>query len=639
MPSSKEHSEAWPHLLSRMDAFYAEASDRLLLAARSLDAAAGICVGLLDPVSNIMANAICTSDDPDHLEASAGAVVDKKRQEELGRRSIEGLVAFLLYFFPYMAHWEAVRYLHLAAARLVVADRGMTARFSLDSVMAAPAFEEALTIAAEIAKHPKPKQLSNVWMSLSSRPHQVLTLLQPQSPRQNLDSLKTFLEDPAVPHLATPWDLAASRLLHHSNGMITNNMPYQHIARSLRMVLLDTIHSYYLKALAILPRNDLRSRLHRSLLRAGNCYGPLDPVSNIILNTLWYNANFPAPESVTPVLDVIGPNSLTRLVSRSFYGLVSFLQTRYHDLSEHRIVQCLVATSGRLSVADPKLLTSSGAKASEADEQRHYQHCLESMPGLYDDAIRKMEQGSPCADVQEAYAAATTAAWHPNPEDQAKFLASWEEGAFPRHPISAGDVQHWSSILSEKAKPLAPEYIRKPCYPARAGRARSMNLQRRISRKVKDALDKRLLHDGKPAFDLHIICCVNEDAFAPYKYRYSHVNFLATERGPVSDSDVMSYPVLFFAEFDNEDKGGAFLCQVHEPTPFAAEHVRCLYCEAEGVKVVHPTSLKFHGGGSELEEVIRGKHDLSNDVLICKNEHAVQILYAVEEDFMYVDVR
>ncbi|TVU26743.1 hypothetical protein EJB05_29303, partial [Eragrostis curvula] len=650
MTSGKEQSEARSRLLSRMDAFYTEASDRLLVAARSVDAA-GICVGLLDPVSNITANAICTSD-----EKVAGAVVDEKRQEELGRRSLEGLVAFLLYFFPYMAHWEALRYLHLAdadllaAARLIVTDRGMTARFCVTSSAAAPAFEEALTIAADIAKHPEPKQLAHVWMQLSSRLHQVLALLQP--PDQNLDTLKTLLEEPAVPDLATPWDIAASRQRHHSDNIITNNISYQH-TRSLRMVLLDAIHGYYLKALAILPRGELRSRLHRSLLRAGNCYGPLDPVSNIIINTLWYDANFPAAESVTPVLDVIGPNSLTRLVSRSFYGLVSFLQTRYHDLPEHRIVQCLVAASGWLSIADPKLLTS-GAGASEAGEQQHYQHCLKSMSGLYDDAIRKMEKGSPCSDVEEAYAAAATAAWHPNPEEQAKFLASWEEGAFPRHPITAGDVQHWSSVLSEKAKPQPPERIRNPCYPARAGRARSMNLQRRISKKVKDALDRHLLHDGKPAFDLHIICCVNENvcgpefcadvdplAFAPCKYRYSHVNFLATERGPTSDSNVITAnPVLFFAEFDNEDEDGAplFLCQVHEPTPFA-EHVRCLYCEAEGVKVVHPPSLKFHGGGTELEEVIRGKHEhLSGGFLICKNEYAVQMLYAVEEDFMYVDV-
>ena len=68
------------------------------------------------------------------------------------------------------------------------------------------------------------------------------------------------------------------------------------------------------------------------------------------------------------------------------------------------------------------------------------------------------------------------------------------------------------------------------------------------------------------------------------------------------------------------------------------EHVRCLYCEATGARVVHPALEKFHGGGSEFEKMIRGEHSLNNDFLICKNEFAVQRLCSVEEDFMYIDV-
>jgi hypothetical protein len=83
-------------------------------------------------------------------------------------------------------------------------------------------------------------------------------------------------------------------------------------------------------------------RLHRSLLRSGHCYGPVGTVSNIILNTIWYDVNFPAAAENNPVLDVIGPDSLTRLESRSFYGHLSFLQTRYHNLSEHQMHACLL---------------------------------------------------------------------------------------------------------------------------------------------------------------------------------------------------------------------------------------------------------------------------------------------------------
>ncbi|CAN6380682.1 unnamed protein product [Urochloa humidicola] len=685
MPSRKEHAEASSRLLSKIGSLYAEARGRL--AARGGPAAlsrfldAGVCIGLLDPISNIMVNTICAADHwPDHGGGKAAGAVADGNLGEMGQRSLRGLIAFLIYFFPYLAEWEAVRYLLLAdadllaAARLIVADRGMMAVFSLNSPASAPAFEAALTLAAQVAKHPEPKHLLHAWMSLSTRLHQTMYLLSKvrnlsPPPRQNIYTLKTMLDYPVVPNLSISWDLAATRPVYINS---IANMPYQH-TRSLQMVLLDTIHGFYLQALAMLPRGELRSQLHRSLLRAGYCYGPMDPVSNIIINTIWYHANFPAAE--TPVLDVIGPNSLTRLESRSFYGLVSFLQTCYHDLSDHEAVQYLIAGLGRLSLADHKLMTT-------GVEHEHRHHCsgchnlLCHIGSIYDDVIRKVEQESPCSSFQEAYVAhshqvpgtkgsrdgieergtpflvdfyragtlafprsrsrngvpgtrnaassrvpgdydvaAATAAWHPNPEEQAKFLTSLKV-----HPVmdqlTSEDVHRWTYFLSP-SQPSTPERICESSYPVKAGKMRSEAQQRRISRKVKAALNKHLLQDGKPIYDLHIISCVNENvcgpeycddiadslSFAPCKYRYSHVNFLATPKGSLSNASNL---ILFFAEFDNEKEDSAPLlcCPVHKPTPFA-EHVRCLYCEATGARVVHPTLKEFHGGGSEFEKVIR----------------------------------
>jgi hypothetical protein len=498
MPSGKEHADASSRLLSKIDSFYAEARDRLAVRARPATLSrfldAGVCIGLLDPVSNIMTNAICAPNScPDHGgRVLSGAAIDESLVER-SRCSLRGLIAFLIYFFPYLEEWEAVRYLLLAdadllaAARFIVADRGMMARFSLNSPASAPAFEAALTLAAQIAKHPQPKHLLHVWMSLSSRLHQALSLLsevQHHSPLQNLELLETMTDDPVVPNLAISWDLAASRPLHNNS---IANMPYQH-TRSLQMVLLDTIHGFYLQVLAMLPRSELRSQLHRSLLRAGYCYGPMDPVSNIINNTIWYHANFPAAK--IPVLDVIGPKSLTRLESRSFYGLVSFLQTRYHDLSNHQVVQCLIAARGNLFLADRKLLT---VKA-----EHHPCHCLAChvphIGSLYDDVIRKVEEQNPCAGVKEAYMAAATAAWHPNPEEQAKFLTSWK--VLPvTDQLTSEDVHRWSYFLSPE-QPPTPERICDSYYPVKAGKMRSEAQQRRISRKVKAALNKHLLQDG-----------------------------------------------------------------------------------------------------------------------------------------------
>ena len=58
MPSSEEQDDELACLLSKIDSAYAEACDRLAVRGRSVTLArfhdAGVCIGLLDPVSNIM---------------------------------------------------------------------------------------------------------------------------------------------------------------------------------------------------------------------------------------------------------------------------------------------------------------------------------------------------------------------------------------------------------------------------------------------------------------------------------------------------------------------------------------------------------------------------------------------------------
>lgn len=355
IPYKAEQIEERTRLLSMIDTYYREACDRLVveataaIRARFLDA--GVCIGLLDPVSNVMANTLATSDLRPGL---MDKVSEDTKPGEMAKRSLDGLVAFLIYFFPYLAGWEAVRYLLvvdadlLVAARLIVADRGMMG-FSVISLASVVAFEAALRLAAQVAKHPQPECLVSVWMSLSSQLQQVLSFLsamQTQTQGMNLGGIQSLLGGQSLPDLGKAWNLVASRPPYNNIA----DMPYK-ATRSLRMALLDTIHSFYLRALARPPRAELRTRYHRSMLMASYCYGPLDPVSNIIVNTIWYDVMFAAPQP--PVLDMIGPNSLTRLESRSFYGLASFLQTRYHNLSEHQLVQCLVASCAHLSVADP----------------------------------------------------------------------------------------------------------------------------------------------------------------------------------------------------------------------------------------------------------------------------------------------
>uniref|UniRef100_A0A0E0B780 RNase H type-1 domain-containing protein n=1 Tax=Oryza glumipatula TaxID=40148 RepID=A0A0E0B780_9ORYZ len=640
---TSEQEEERSRLLSRMGAFYVDACGRLGVRGRVVTLArlfdAGLCFGLLDPVSNILVNTLATTDvrpdDGTNTKAAAPLPLPSLQDKlpELGRRSLDGLSAFLLHFFPYLAAWEAVRYLLradadlLVAARLVVADRGMT-NFSIASPTSVLAFEGALGLAARLAGHPDLHRLLCIWVSLSTRlPEAVNMISQVQGYRPH-DTITYRLRDwllqkprpspspPAALDLMQSWDLAAAP--HGGNSITTDDMfSYKHL-RALRMMLLNTVHVFYLRALARLPRNELRRRYHRSLHMAGSCYGPFDPVSNIILNTIWYHVNFPAAE--LPMLDMVGPLSLNRIESRSFFG-----RTRYTSLSEHETLQCLTASNADLSRADPKLNVA-GAGEEQRQHPRYHQgrsSCYLSstnLPGLCS-AIRKVEQQTPCTSTQEAYEAAAVAAWHPNPEAQALFLSSvqtvLEESVLSmlqgRDSLTSEDVCYIADLLSPNHIPV-PEEIKSDFFPVIAGKMRFEAKHERICRKVKFALDTCLdpiLFAGLSTAKIRMM---------PYLF------LLAPSAGKC--------PILFFAEFGNKDDDDVPLmcCHVDAPTPFA-EHVRCLYCEAQGARIVHPSLEKFCGG-EEFGEVIQGERYFTNDRLICKSEYFVQSLGGNEEDFI-----
>jgi hypothetical protein len=125
-------------------------------------------------------------------------------------------------------------------------------------------------------------------------------------------------------------------------------MRYRHYL-SLKFTVMDMIHTFYLKALARLPASELRSCYQESLLKAGHCYGPFDPVSNIIVNTIWYNTVSP-PSQQKLELDMVSTKSLLRIEARSFYGLVSFLCARGKKL--YGAIRTLLRSNWTLGVSN-----------------------------------------------------------------------------------------------------------------------------------------------------------------------------------------------------------------------------------------------------------------------------------------------
>lgn len=109
-----------------------------------------------------------------------------------------------------------------------------------------------------------------------------------------------------------------------------NKFPVEFTA-TLKYLLLEKIHVLYLEAIEQLPRDALRRRHHRGLLHAGHCIGPADnPVSNIILNTIWYDTVFPPLAELE--VDMISTKSLMRIECRSINGLLAFLRNLFPSI-------------------------------------------------------------------------------------------------------------------------------------------------------------------------------------------------------------------------------------------------------------------------------------------------------------------
>ncbi|KAG2536682.1 hypothetical protein PVAP13_9NG212473 [Panicum virgatum] len=235
-------------------------------------------------------------------------------------RSLKALVAFLTYYFRYLRVSEALEYLRLAGAdplaavRLISEDRTYSGRsFSF----ASRTTKTALKCAALAACHPKPRALVNRSYSFASRMEVVSRLLAAEGGSLSC----TAVED--IAGLLTK----SRRKLRGLAGVtppqfhleLTRPPPFVP-TKSLQSVLLDRVCGLYVDALARLPAADLRLRYHRSLLKAGHCYGPFrDPVSNIVLNTVWYEAMFPPREELSVAM--ICSRSLVLVACRSLRGL------------------------------------------------------------------------------------------------------------------------------------------------------------------------------------------------------------------------------------------------------------------------------------------------------------------------------
>uniref|UniRef100_A0A0D3HCU6 PIR2-like helical domain-containing protein n=1 Tax=Oryza barthii TaxID=65489 RepID=A0A0D3HCU6_9ORYZ len=318
----------------------------------------GFCFGPLDPVSNIITNAIR------HLTTGedSGADVDEIEMRRGLKTKARGPSGFMT--FRYLPTLEALNFLCaaegdlLAAVHLVEAERCMSCAFDIGSCTA----RTALRCTAGAAGHRDPGRVASEMLSLFSKAYKIAShLLSRTADRLTCSAVEhlrhLLLEKKAMtkfilvlvpPRL--PPELAAFSPLASLGVTVKDERTLERCTKSLQSVLVDKIHGFYLEALALLPQHLLRGRYHRSVVMAGHCYGPLDPASNIILNTIWYDAAFPVPKEQHLDLDMIGRWALIRAECCSIAGLVAGLAGDYNP-SELQAIRCLLYANGDFATA------------------------------------------------------------------------------------------------------------------------------------------------------------------------------------------------------------------------------------------------------------------------------------------------
>ena len=212
--------------------------------------------------------------------------------------------------------------------------------------------------------------------------------------------------------LQESWELSAGRL----ECLVPIGKALLPVRAAMKRMLLATIHRFYLKPPGSLPSDQLTHKYHRGILLGGYCYGPLDPVENIIVNSIWYEQNFPISKRFGT--SMISTSCLWLVAARSMYGLVSFLCACYPLLTPD--MQHLLVAGANLRIADPNLFDK------PSDEELNWSESPQIGSGVDTAFIQRsvVHKMAVHATVPEAYVAAAVVAFHPSPDAQIHFLAS-----------------------------------------------------------------------------------------------------------------------------------------------------------------------------------------------------------------------
>jgi len=622
---------------------------------------AGFCFGFLDPVSNIIANTVShdkgretkkrsrsgNKKKGESMRAAISKIITESsktirlipwagdssntllRNSSIAARSLRGLVTFLTSYFRYLTTWDALRYLSLSNADLLVTVhliqevRG-THTFTIQD----PTAKIALGCAAISALHPADAVATLVSRSfLLASCDEASNLLKAESrisdsTIERLSELLTATGD--MINRGSAMQQAITRLEHMKMKAITRLQQRKMetfpvgagLQISIEMVLLDKIHLLYLEAISRIPKDELRLRHHRGLLKAGHCYGPSDPVTNIILNTIWYDTMFP-PEQHFEVA-MICTKSLARIEFLSLCGLVAYICVCFPAFSVYEAMRRLLICNARLD-----------SVIEMAKKEGH-------------------DEGIPFSE-SVAYEAASRAAHHPSPAALVEFATTVmpEVGRTPvlvRQVLSSSDVHTISEILLQNSPPCISLKVRK--LSSRATKIISANrdefkaCQGTIVKMVEAALHRYAEQQGQE-YELHVICDVNSkipEYGVIYGKPFSHMNIWVRRRGSWND-DTDQVPILFFIQCSYSDKDmqhtDFLCCPIFDLSKDAG---RCYHCEYHGIKIIHPSSESYFGHCKNFEDMARGESSMNIQRLVGHGQNMALFDGTLEyEDSIYFD--
>ncbi|KAM3271359.1 hypothetical protein ACQJBY_041885 [Aegilops geniculata] len=645
------YEEAYDRL--PVDDMPAEAADQLITSMGKY----GLCLGLMDPVTNIILNTIAhlpqdfrANPPPPHgckrrrrSKRLAGAAQPRdswsstigpaSRRDTWPRDAVPSYLAlrrFMVRYFGCLSEEQATRYLHWAGADLTLAvllvEHDLYAAELELPDPASKRTQAALMCAATCASHPAPDAL--VRLHTTPLPLQRLlptaAFLKPGGPKLTVDDVDTLVDllryqcsapldlqvkllpgerevvvycrnlkpdegkleicnstssvdgfnvvsikverhgdlftslrsDPQDKRSMISTFLAKAAKTSRNRGLVEScSGDACEYTESLRMRLHSAIHAFYLKVFTMLPPS---TGLIRDILWAGHCYGPMDPVSNIIVNSIWHNIVYPLPLSEIKEYHIIDTLSMLRVEVRSLEGLITLVP----------------GTS------------ESGCSTRQAMEHLSHKCC---------------DISHETHTLQQFVAAATTAR-HPQhaalgsfltsltPDmlsDLRRLLTTGANGVVPRE--SLGQIEYF---LRQKVMALDPEppKVAELCEEAKGTLLRMKSYYNRMKLHFCSRLEQLLQkyaseHPLEPQYVLSVICGVVAGSESLDRECY-HVNFVAASKSGIARNQ------LFFAElnylFPGEQEKPNFCC----PLPLIYTG-RCYYGRGTARKIVYPDSADF----------------------------------------------